>query len=237
MHPFEVFRAVPLRAEWYDFDTGRWDFDWTTPLPPTKEAEYAAQGRAKFDREDLLILKELQVDATRSFVDIAQKLGENYKMLAWHHKAHVLERGLVSGYSMRWMGTTYSTVLERALHRKHRYQHIAVLASGLDPIERMGLMGRAHGLPFLWNDMVAEDAYCANFYFPTEHITEAYQYLTDAISDVKDRVRVMQLDQTEALSFTLSYPLFDEPARRWVFDGQGLLSRFDGLVDKIKEIG
>ncbi len=234
---YDWFRTIPMRADSYDFDTGRWDFDWSAPAQPAGEAAYSAATRVKFDKEDLLILKELQVDATRSFVEVAAKLKLNYKMLAWHHKTHVVGRSLISGYYLRWMGTTYSTVLERALHRKHRYQHLAVLATGLTEVERMEFMGRVHRSPFIWNEMVGKNDYCAHFYFPTEYITEAYQFLTSAITDVKDKINVMPLDQTEALSFTVTHQLYDEKKKAWIFNEGELLSRFDMLIQKISEIG
>lgn len=235
--PFLVFRNVPMQADSYDFDTGRWDFEWSGSLQPSYGVDYRPSAEVKFDREDLLILKELQMDATRSFVEIAKALKLNYKMLAWHYKNHVLRRGMLSGYYLRWMGTTYSTVLERALNRKHRYQHLAVLGSGLGEIERLALMGRFHGVPFLWSEALGESAYLAHFYFPTEFITEAYQFLTRAIRDVRDKVEVMPLDQTAALSFTVSHQLYDEYGKRWTFDEEKLRIRFQTLAAKIEEIG
>ncbi|MDG6919854.1 MAG: AsnC family protein [Nitrososphaerota archaeon] len=237
VYEFDWFRAVPMRAESYDFDTGRWDFDWSAGLKLTGDAGYQYSSRVKFDKDDLLILKELQTDATRSFVDIATKLKENYKKLSWHYKTHVIERGLINGYSLRWMGTSYSTILERALHRKHRYQHLALLGTHLTEMERIQLMAKSNGVPFLWNEMGGKNEYCAHFYFPTEYITEAYQYLTDAISMARDRVSVMPLDQTEALSFTVSYQLFDKRSKQWILNSSDLLDRFGGLIAKITEIG
>lgn len=235
--PFEWFRTVPMRTEYYDFDTGRWDFDWSNLQKQSDDAGYRPSGRAKFDKHDLLILKELQIDATRSFIEISGRLKENYKKLAWHYKTHVVGRGLINRYYLRWMGTSYSTVLERALHRKHRYQQLAILATGLTELERMNLMARSHMVPFIWNEMVGKTAYCANFFFPTEYITEAYQFLTETIADTKDKTSVLALDQTEALSFTISHQLYDEKKRQWTFDEPKLLERFDDLIAKIVEIG
>ena len=235
LFPFEQFRIVPMRAESYDFDTGRWDFNWSTPMLPHAATDYRPPAKIKFDKEDLLILKELQMDSTRSFVEIADKLKVNYKMLSWHYKTHVLERGMISGYYLRWMGTTYSTVLERALHRRHRYQQLALLATDLSDLQRMSLMGRAHQIPFLWSETLGKGSYFAHFFFPTENITEAYQFLSGAIADVKDDVMVMPLDQTEALTFTMSYQLFD--GKKWAFNSEELLTRFTTLIQKIEEVG
>ena len=235
VYPFDLFRNVPMRADAYDFDTGRWDFDWSAPMQPAGDEDYHPPEKVKFDKEDLLILKELQVDATRSFVEIAEKLKLNYKMLSWHYKTHVLQRSMISGYYLRWMGTTYSTVLEKALHRKHRYQQLALLAVDLSKVQRMTLMARAHEIPFLWSEMLGEGSYCAQFFFPTENITDAYQFLTAAVAEIKDKVLVMPLDQTEALAFTVSHQQFD--GKKWLFNEAELVSRFDALLQKIEEIG
>lgn len=235
--PFDWFRIVPMRTEFYDFDTGRWDFDWSEPRAPSEEVGYTPSAKTKFDRDDLLVIKELQMDATRNFLEMATKLKENYKNLNWHFKTHVIQRGMIGGYYLRWMGTTYSTALEKALHRQHRYHHLALFVAKPSQVERMNLMSKLHGLPFLWSEMVGEEDYCAHFYFPTESVTEAYQFITSAVSSMKDRVRAMPLDQAEALSFTLSYQLFDENKREWIFDQQQLLNRFDNLITKIKEVG
>ncbi|MDG6954895.1 MAG: hypothetical protein JRN33_07960 [Nitrososphaerota archaeon] len=237
VYPFDWFRAVPMRAESYDFDTGRWDFDWSADQRSFGEAGYRPSAKAKFDKEDLLILKELQTDAARSFVDIAGKLNQNYKKLSWHYKTHVLRRGLINGYSLRWMGTSYSNVLEKALHRKHRYQHLALLGTNLTEVERIQLMAKSNGVPFIWSETVAERSYFAHFYVPTEYITEAYQYLTRAMTGIQRKVSVVPLDQTEALSFTISYQLFDEEKKQWALDAEDILDRFGGLITKISEIG
>ena len=235
--PFDWFRTIPMRTEYYDFDTGRWDFDWSNPLKTSSEASYVPSGPAKFDHTDLLILKELQIDATRSLVEISKKLKMNYKVLAWHLKTHVAGRKMVSGYYLRWMGTTYDTTLEKALHRQHRYQHVSVLSTGLSEKERMKLMATSHAIPFLWSEMVGAQDYFAEFYFPTENIVEGFQFLTGAIAEVKDKTDVMMLDQSEALSFTFSYGLYRKDKKAWTFDEPALLSRFLGLTAQIKESG
>lgn len=234
---FDWFRTIPMRAEYFDFDTGRWDFDWSSTEVNPSEASYTPAERIKFDYMDLLILKELQLDATRSFAEICSKLRVNYKVLAWHHKTHVLNRGMVDGYYLRWMGTSYDNRLERALHKKHRYQQMGVLARELSSNERMELMAKVHALPYLWSEMIGDRDYYAEFFFSTEDITEALQFLTKAISPFKNRAKVMMLDQSEALSFTFSYQLFDKERREWTFDLEQLTKRFENLSTQIKEAG
>lgn len=232
---FDWARNPPMQAEFYDFDHGRWDFDWTTqPSPTAKIASFAVDTPVKFDMADLLILKELQVDATRSLTDIAAKLRINYKKLAWHHTEHVLRRELIRSYRLNWMGTTYDFKLEKALHRKHRYMSLVVVVKDISDYERMELVSRLDPLPFLWFEAVGKHYY-ADFSIPIDMMTEAYVYLASALEHVIDRARYYVLDSSNSLTFTIAYQLYDQERKTWVFNREELLSRFDNLLVKIKE--
>jgi len=234
---FDWSKMAPMRPEYYDFDTGRWDFDWSTTPPIRRDASYRPSQKGQFDRHDLLVLKELQVDATRSFREIASKLKMNYKTLTYHYSEHVAKRKMIAGYHLRWMGTKYNSKLEKALHRQHRYLHVVILARGLGETQRMDLMAKAHSIPFVWSEMAGEKDYAAHFYFPQESMTESLQFLTGAIAPFKEKVTVMLGDQSEALSFTFSYQLYDQEAGQWSFNEPQLKARFGDLIEKIKEVG
>ena len=118
---FDWFRTVPMKAEYYDFDTGRWDFDWQKAgAEDYAAAVYSPSSRTSFDYIDLLIIKELQIDANKSLKEIADKLEINYKKLAWHLTTHDLARAMLPKYHVNWMGTRYDYTLDKALHRKLR---------------------------------------------------------------------------------------------------------------------
>ena len=233
MLAFDWFRTVPMRAKFYDFDTGRWNFEWSN-LGKPDVWEYKPSTRIRFDYTDLLIVKELRIDATQTLVEMAPKFGIGYKKLAWHFNTHVKQRGLVRGYTLNWMGTRYDFKLEKALHRKHRYFAIDMLAEGLSDVERMELMSKSNALPFLWAEAGGKN-YWAQFVFPLDNMVEAYQYLTSSVGPVRNRVRLLVADQTNALTFTISYKLFDQKRRAWTFNYEELLRKFTDLILKIKQ--
>ena len=71
---FEWLRLAPMKSEFYDFDTGRWDFEWGNhPNHDFESAKYAPSGQTKFDYVDLLIMKELQMDANKSLKEISDR--------------------------------------------------------------------------------------------------------------------------------------------------------------------
>jgi hypothetical protein len=235
VYEFDAFRNVPMRAEYYDFGEGVWDYDWSSVSPILARSDvYSRSARKKFDQIDLLLLKELQADSTRSLSEVAETLKVNYKVLAWHYSKHVQERHLVKGYTVNWMGTRYESRIDRALHRKHRYVTMALLVRCANEAERMALMSKINSLPFLWAEAYGKDYY-AEFAFPVDFINEAMQFLRSALSGMDERARHFVVDQTDSLSFTISYKLFDAERKQWTMNLPELQSKFAGLMLKIRQ--
>ena len=232
---FDQARNPQMQSALYDFDHGRWDFDWSKALPRGNESTaYQSIQPEKFDKVDLLILKELQIDATRSLTEISAKLGINYKKLAWHHTTHVVDRQLVRSYRLNWMGTRYDFRLEKALHRKHRYMSLVIVVKDTTYLERAALMSKTSHLPFLWFEAWGKNYY-ADLEIPIDLTTEALAYLESALEPVKDRARYHFLDSSNSLTFTMTYQLYDQNEKRWTFNAPELLSKFDNLLMRIKE--
>jgi hypothetical protein len=231
---FDLFRTVPMKPEFYDFDTGRWDFEWQTPTPEDYEAAaYMPSKRGKFDYVDLLIIKELQMDANKSLKEMSEKLNLNYKKLAWHHSAHVCAQKLLGGYTVNWMGTRYDYTLEKALHRKHRYFAIDFMVREVNEFETMTLRQQIDRLPFLWGEAAGRN-YFAELAVPVDYVVEGLQYLGNAGSAVRDRTSIYAIDQTEAARFTVPYNMYDPAKRTWEFDKDGLIKKFEKLIVQIR---
>jgi hypothetical protein len=231
---FEWFRNPPMKAEFYDFDQGRWDFDFAGPHPEDIEAaRYRPSVPTKFDYTDLLIIKELQKDANKSLKEIADSLKLNYKKLAWHHNTHVIGKRLLRGYSVRWTGTRYDFKFDRALHRKHSYVWGAILAKNVDELNMVYIRQKLNQLPFLWAEAGGKN-YFAQFAFSVDSLTESLLYVTEAVSRVKDRVTMFTLDQTNAISFSVIPQLFNDKNKQWVFNKEELTLRFENLVQQVK---
>ena len=231
---FDWHRLVPMKAEYYDFDTGRWDFDWQLEVTDDyKAASYAPATEIKFDSTDLLIIKELQLDANKSLKEISDKLQINYKKLAWHHTTHVLARGLLPSYTVNWMGTRYDYNLEKALHRKHRYFAMDLIVRNVSDIELMTLRSNMNRIPFLWSEAAGQN-YFAEFALPVDNVVDGLQYIGKVAGHVKDRMSLYPIDQTEAARFTIPHRLFDSTTRKWTFEVTDLMQKFDTLLVQIK---
>ena len=231
---YDWFRNASMKADYYDFDTGRWDFDWQKESSEDyKSAAYVPSTGVKFDYTDLLIVKELQIDANKSLKEISDKLDINYKKLAWHHTTHVLTRGMIPSYTVNWMGTRYDYTLEKALHRKHRYFAVDFLVRDVTELELMTLRHSIDRLPFLWAEAGGKNYY-ASFGIPVDNVVEGLQYLGNVARSMKERTSVYPIDQTEAARFTIPYKLYDPSSREWTFDRNELEQKFESLLLQIK---
>ncbi len=231
---FDWARTAPMKPEFYDFDTGRWDFEWQNPTPEDYQAAaYMPSQRGKFDYADLLIMKELQMDANRSLKEMSEKLNINYKKLAWHHSAHVCSQKLLRGYTVNWMGTRYDYNLERVLHRKHRYFAVDFIVRDVNEFETMTLRQQIDRLPFLWGEAAGRN-YFAELAVPVDYVVEGLQYLGNASSAVKDKTSIYAIDQTEAARFTIPYSMYDQASKSWMYDKDELTKKFEKLILQIK---
>jgi hypothetical protein len=231
---FDWIRVVPMKAEYYDFDSGRWDFEWGNPPTDLQSAQYIPSTPARFDYTDLLILKELQMDANKSLKEISDKLQVNYKKLAWHYNAHVKRRNLIRGFAINWMGTRYDYELEKALHRKHRYFAVDLIARNVGEYEIMTLRRQMNATPFIVAECVGRD-YFARLSIPVDFVVEGMQYLGKVATMVKDKVSLYPGDLTDALTFTISYQRYNPSQKEWTFNGQEVSKRFEELIVQIRE--
>jgi DNA-binding Lrp family transcriptional regulator len=232
----EVFAAdwhrnVPMRADYFDFQRGAWDFDWENlALKYNEKDQVKPQGRASFDRLDLEILKELQLDASTSLKTIAKKVGSNTKTAYYHYWKHILGGGLIRNYRMNWLGTRYDYGLDKAMHRRHRQLLLNLLATGLTENERMEMRAGMNRFPCLWAEAVGEGFYCAEVALPSESAAEGYAALAKVLVGVKRKYSVRIVDPTDAIGFTINPKLYDSAERAWQFRGEEVLEKLEGLV-------
>lgn len=232
---FEATRSPPMRAEFYDFNVDKWDYDWSNSAQRTAEAAYApVASPIDFDYTDLLLVKELTVNAEKSLKEISDKLGINYKKLAWHYTTHVVAKNLIRGYRVSWMGTAYDEKTNRLGHSPHKYMLVDLIVRNLSEYERLLLMHRMSQIPFTWFEASGND-YFAEIGLPTEYIVEGLRYIEETLAPMRDRAEIFTLDQSFSVHFTLSYKLYNEKMRQWEFNEHALLARFDNLILTIKK--
>jgi hypothetical protein len=226
-----------MRAELFNFDTGTWDYEWTNARKPyPEEVLYETPSENRFDEVDLKVIEQLQHDANKSFTDVQQELQMNYKTLTWHFRNHIQAHGLLKSYRVNWMGTRYDLEPDGAMHNRHKYVLVDLLVRDITPEERAQLIGRLNSIPFIWCEAVGHHHY-AQLPFPTEMISEGLGFLEETLSPVMDRATWTIEDTTHALFFTIEPSLYDSERRRWRFDRQNMMARFENLRLEITRRG
>lgn len=230
---FEWVWVIPMRSEMYDFENDSWQFDWTSKPKAEPSSIFSPSASGKFDIVDLRLLEQLQIDPDAPLLEVAGKLQMNYKTLNWHHRTHVEGNRLLKGYLVNWAGTRYDPKLEKALHRRHRYMWVELLAIGITGTEKMELMAKLNRLPFVWLEAGGQNFF-AQIAFPSETMTEALGFIKDVVSPVKHKASWHFMDQANALRFSMRPTLYSPDEKKWKFDEAELLKRFDKLVMEIK---
>jgi hypothetical protein len=215
---FDEMRNPPMRAEFYDFVRGTWSFDWNAlkseemrlPLRTVPKAE-------KYDRTDLLVLKELDKDASRTLVKMARDLKVNVSALEFHYREHVKGRGLIKGYRLVWQGTRADLDQERSASRKDVYVELTLLLEEGTPEELGELMLLLNKTPFLWSEAYGS-SYCAEVFIPHYLYLGFMEYLDGFANKVGPKLRIFVMDQSRAMRFVISYFLFDGESKTWKLD-------------------
>ncbi|MDG6918642.1 MAG: hypothetical protein JRN62_04300 [Nitrososphaerota archaeon] len=212
---YSVSRSNRMKAEYYDFLKQNWSFDFSSGMVKQEPWDSTA-GPAELDSTDLLVLKELMVDANTPLTEVSKKLGINYEKLVWHYNKHVKANGLIATHRIGWTMSQYHDDTEKTTLRFHRYIPIAVSIPDVSKQGAGALMASIEGLPFLYFE-ARGSGYYGLLHVPHELYVDVLKRLTPMM--VKCQGATQQLiDYSSAGQFTFSYQLFDQEAKSWVFN-------------------
>jgi len=147
-----------MNPKHFNFQSGKWEVDWSKveaehAIPLEKEAR---RNEPAADYFDLLLIKELQIDALQHIVGIARKLKVHQKTLEYHYRVHVQKQKLIPAYVVRWMRD-----IERSM--SHSVVVMRVTFRGLSAIDflktqtsgSVGVTGFCFGGGETWNILIA----------------------------------------------------------------------------------
>jgi hypothetical protein len=235
LHAANWHRNIPMRTDFFDFERGVWDFDWgKLAVKYAENEEMRSASKVEFDRLDLEILKQLQLDANTTFTKIAVKAGSTMKNTQYHYWKHVVGRGLIRNYRVNWLGTRYDYDLETGTHRMHRQLLLNLLATGLTESEKLEARAGVNQFPSLWAEAIGEGFYYAEVAFPNEAAAEGYGALARTLHRIRRKYTLYVADHTDGMGFTLNPKLYDPAMNAWQFKGEELLPKFEDLVLKIR---
>jgi DNA-binding Lrp family transcriptional regulator len=232
---FEEARSVPMKPEYYDFSTGTWAYDWhgkgiaEGTLLPRRRAEVE-----KYDMCDLLILKELEIDANQTLVGIAKKLNISQKTVLYHYRSHVLRRGLIKNYKILWQDPRDNSQVGDAGSMPDAYMAVALLVRETTAGQRAKLAASLNQIPFLWFEACDPDYY-AEFFVPVTSYIEFLRRIRALAVRTGMGPQVFMLDQSKTLRFTISYKLYNRREKSWELSATDVITRFDSLMVNVNK--
>jgi DNA-binding Lrp family transcriptional regulator len=207
-----VSRHKSMDPKFFNFQSGKWDVEWNrvkeeagVPLQfDGKESQPVA------DYYDLLLIKELQLDALQHVVAAARKLKVNQKTFEYHYRAHVLKKKLIPSYIVRWMQDQEKTLVHTVVLTRMTFR-------GLSQTEFSRVQRAVSKIPFLWAEEVLRDGtYITTLCIPGAELITTFSYLNGEVSDLQSKVEVGYIKPRESSLFTIPYNMFS--ADGWKFD-------------------
>ncbi|MCL5788520.1 MAG: hypothetical protein M1357_01755 [Candidatus Marsarchaeota archaeon] len=200
-----------LMSSAIDWNTGRYAFDWSC-LPDRKAENSSFDLReAVADLTDLLIIKELELDAAATFPEIRKNifhkndLNLSERLLLYHFSEHVVRRKMLSRYRVYFPTVRDLWVYVEGDLLQHKAQEYTSLLRSVPflNVEYLNNYGSHH---------------LAVFSVPPEHYSGfTANFLTKASSftrDMKVRVAVPGMRYW----YTIPFELFNQELGTWVYD-------------------
>lgn len=204
-------RYPPMRSEFFDLDTGKWNVDWKRvdlTSSETGPTSHLVNQDAKVDYIDTKILRFMQEDPTISPAKIAQKLVANARTIRYHYSEHVLKGRLILGNNVRWIkGITPG--------RSPEIMQIAAIFRNLESEELNMVRKLCNRIPFTLIEAAFENrGYFAFLDIPLEYFHETMTYIDRNTSLFNSKKELAILDPTKTQFLNLSDELYDKE-RGW----------------------
>ena len=100
--------GVKPSTKWYDLKSNRWEFEWDTLKDSIENADTELPFNLKdpdgypilADYMDIVILKELELDPTITYNELAEKLNTTPQNIYYHYHKHILKNNLIEGFEI-----------------------------------------------------------------------------------------------------------------------------------------
>jgi hypothetical protein len=200
-----------LRPEYVDWESGEYMFEWGSLTPRVVEQRvYDPSSRPLADRLDLLLLKELEFDASRSFPEISDHLYRRNgvrvsdRLLLYHYENHLVPRKMFSKYR----------VLFSQSEKLGVYILTQVSSGSLD--EYLGWVRR---IPYLGSEFLdPAGQHFSEYYLPSSCYQGFLSYVNSILAPLATRMKVFVSLPCSRSGFSLPYELFDEESGEWIHD-------------------
>ena len=208
-----------LRPEYVNWSGGGgYVFDWDslTPRPP-EPGVYDPSHKPLADRLDLLLLKELEFDAAKSFPEISAQLYSRHgvkvsdRLLLYHYEKHLVPRRMFSKYRVLFsqaekLGVYLVTQTAPGAYKEY-----------LDWVRR---------IPYLNKELLdSSGQHFSEYYLPSSEYQGFLGYVNSRLAPLAARMKMLVSLPNSRSGFSLPYELFDEERGEWVHDAHADASK------------
>lgn len=211
--------GVPVNSRWFNIEKNRWAFNWDEWL---KEVE-AIEGELPWtliepddwpinvDYEDLLIIKELEIDARQSLTGISKKLGIPLERLKYHFSEHVSKRDLIESYQVEIV--RFPILFSDYLFFKFEF-------SSHEKFSKFALSLKDKPFPTFLGKVLRENTLLSHVYLPKLEFRRFIESLSSLIKrGILEKYSYVFQDPFTQWRETIPYEHFKDG--RWHYDGEG----------------
>lgn len=218
-----------MNTKYYDYEEKEWSIDFSRlsgdpsfaaseKVVTPKNANGSTHGnKKKVDLLDLLIIKELQLNAWVKTIEISRQLNVSDRDVAYHLDKHVFGNGIVPSFRFRWVGTKDAWLKHAITPIEMEFQH-------LNESTIRHTISVLTSLPFTWNVMRTEDRLLCQLMIPTSQMPETLRYVSENLTKlgiVSPIIRFIDWQRTS--SYTVPYLMFEKGVG-WKFNAEESLA-------------
>ena len=228
------FHRVNPTTTWYDLKDNVWRFRWEELEDDIEEAGTELPFTLKdppgypllADWHDIMILKELEKDATITYNEIADNIGTTAQNIYYHYKKHIIPRKLIEDFQIgfRKFDPRYSYMVFMEIEFL-KYRYLAKTANAFRDKPFAEVMGKVINENKLYMILNLPSDQLPNFFRELNNLVE--------LGYVKDYEYRMSHLQEWARRETVSYKNF--MSGRWIYNHVKYMNELYELYDKVKK--
>jgi len=224
------FEGVPVRSRWFKNDEAVWVYNWDEWISEVEKIDGKLPRTLvepddwpiKVDKEDLLIIKELEIDGRKTLTDISKKLDIPFEKVKYHFREHVSKRGLIEGYQME-IYRSPALVSENLFFKFEFDSH--------EKMKKFALSLCDKPFPYYLGKVLGENALMTQIYLPKWEFRRFVAALSALIKmGLLKRYHYVITDIYQTWRETIPYQHFENG--KWNYDGEKHQEELKKVLEK-----
>ena len=222
--------GIPVQTRWFDAVERTWVFDWDEWLDEVETIEgdlpWTLQEPddwpIKVDREDLLIIKELEIDGRRTLTEISKNIDIPLEKVKYHFREHVMKRDLVEGYQVEIY--RYPSLVSEYIFFKFEFD-------AYDQLVKLALSLHDKPFPIHLGKVIGETAFTCHMYLPKWEFRRFISCLSTLIrKGLLKRYHYVFQDAFQNWRETIPYQHFKDGT--WNYDKENFREKLQITLEK-----